>query len=448
MADNTNLPELSSIPPGVDIKPDNAAIADTGAALDALFKPIDQPPGQAPGSADPSPAPTTATPPVTPTPAAGALPGTTGAATPPGTPGTAVPPGTPSAPGTSVTPPVTPDPVKDEFDAVQLPPHTKSEVAQSFDTLKKTSRERVAAAQKERDELSAKVKELETRPAVDPKLEAELKELREFRQKMDVEADPTFKEYVEEVNANDDLIWKKLKEAGANDEVLGKMKAIGTKELDWEVVLEKLPPVARRYIENKLAVNEDLNDRRARAIEDAKKNASEFLSERQKQSAQDELAHYSKAEDHFNKVSVQLPWFKLQKPDATTTAEQKAAMEAENKFFLHVQDHVAKILKDPSPEMRAVVAVGYAQMLRLQEEIPALQAEHESEKKTLTDKITALEAQVKEKDEFIARVKGASRTSLRDGGAPPNTGAATQPTFNEPGAVAIDRLRAQQVSGS
>lgn len=432
MSDTPNLPELSSIPPGVDIKADPTATADTGAALDALFKPLDE---GAPKAGDPAPpaAPSTATPPATtPTaPAAGA----------PGVP-TVTPPVTPAA-----TP--TPDPVKDEFDAVQLPPHTKSEVASSFETLKKTSRERVAAAQKEREELAARVKELEGRPSVDPKLESELKELREFRQKMDVEADPTFKAYVEEVSANDGLIWNKLKEAGATEEVITKMKAIGTKELDWEVVLEKLPPVARRYIENKLAVNEDLNDRRVRAIENAKKNASEFLSERQKQSAQDELAHYAKSEEHFKKVSVQLPWFKLQKPEATATAEQKAAIEEENKFFLTTQDHVTRMLKDPSPEMRAVAALGYAQMLRLQAEIPMLQSEHAAEKKTLEEKITALEAQLKEKEEFIARVKGASRTSLRDGGAPPNTGAAaTQPTFNEPGAVAIDRLRAQQTAGS
>lgn len=441
MADNApTLPELSSIPPGVDIKPDTAAIADTGAALDALFKPLDEPAKPAEGT--PPAAPTTTTPPATPptAPVAGEPP-----------PGTAVLPGLPVAPGTSATPPATPTaptPEPDEFDKVQLPPHTKSEVAQSFDTLKKISRDRLVEVQKERGDLAARVKELEARPAVDPKLEAELKELREFRAKMDVEADPTFTEFVQEVNANDELIWKKLKESGATDDVLTKMKAIGTKDLDWEVILEKLQsPVARRYIENKLAVNEDLNDRRARAIEDAKKNASEFLSERQKQSAQDELAHYAKSEEHFNKVSAQLPWFKLQKPDATTTAEQKAAIEAENKFFLHVQDHVTKMLKDPSPEMRAIAALGYAQMLRLQEEIPALQSEHAAEKKTLEGKIAALEAQLKEKEEFIARVKGV-RTTIRDGGAPPTTGAATQPTFNEPGGVAIDRLRAQQVSGS
>lgn len=433
MAD-TATPELSSIPPGVDITNDPKDAADTGAALDALFKPIDE--SQSTPPVTPA-VPTTETPPVT-TPAAPAAP--------------VVPAVTPPAAVTPpvVTPPVvTPETAKDEFDAVQLPPHTKSEVAQSFDNLKKTSRERLAAAQKERDDYAAKVKELETRPAVDPKLEAELKELREFRQKMDVEADPTFKEYVEEAKANEDSIWAKLKEAGASDDALSKMKAIGAKDLDWEIILEKLPPVTRRYVENKLAVNEDLQDQRTRAIEAAKKNASEFLADREKHSTQSELAHYAKSEEHFNKVSTQLPWFKLQKPDATATPEQKAAIEAENKFYLETQSSVKKILSDNSPEMRAVAALGYAQMLRLQAEIPALQAEFEAEKKTLADKIAALEAQVKEKDDFIARVKGASRTSLRDGGAPSNPGAAaTQPTFAEPGSVAVDRLRSAQLAGS
>lgn len=438
---DTAPPELSSIPPGVTVTNDPKDAADTGAALDALFKPFDEP---APPATPPTPEPTTTTPPAsTPTAPVAGVPAS----------GTAVPPGTTPAPGTSVTPPATPvttpEPAKDEFDAVQLPPYTKSEVSQSFDNLKKASRERVAAVQKEREELAAKVKELETRPAVDPKLEAELKELREFRQKMDVEADPTFKEYIEESKANEDSIWAKLKEAGASEDALKKMKDIGSKDLDWEIILEKLPPVTRRYVENKLAVNEDLQDQRTRALENAKKNASEFLADREKQSTQGELAHYAKAEEHFNKVSVQLPWFKLQKAEAAATPEQKAAIEAENKFYLQTQDQVTRMLKDPSPEMRSIAALGYAQMLRLQAEIPSLQAEHESEKKSLTEKIAALEAQVKEKDDFIARVKGASRTSLRDGSAPSNPGAAaSQPTLNESGNVAVDRLRAQQLAGS
>jgi len=432
MADN-NVPELSSIPPGVSLNPDPAAVADTGTALDNLFKAVEEPPAAPAPAVTPDPA--ASTPPAAePKPDAGVTP-PAAAVVPP-----VVPP---------VTPPVADAPVKDDFDAVQLPPHTKSEVAQSFDTLKKTSREKLAAVAKERDEANARAKELESRPAVDPKLEAELKELRDFRAKMDVEADPTFKEYFAEAKANDEAIWAKLKEAGAKDDTLAKMKEIGTKDLDWELVLEKLPPVTRRYVENKLAVNEDLHDQRTRAIATAKQNATEFLAERQKSSTQDELAHYAKAEEHFGKVSVQLPWFKLQKAEANATPEQKAAIETENKFFLSTQDLVTKMLKDPSPEMRAVASVGYAQMLRLQAEIPALQAEFEAEKKTLSDEITKLKATIKERDDFIARVKGASRTNPRDGSAPSNSGAvASQPTFGEHGSVAIDRLRAEQNAGA
>jgi hypothetical protein len=435
MAD-TALPELSSIPPGVDIKPDQAAIADTGSALDALFKPFDAPVTE-PAAA----APAASTPPASaPKPDAGAPAVVLPAAT------DLVPAATPA-----VTPatPATPEPVKDEFDAVQLPPHTKSEVATSFETLKKTSRERLLAVTKEREDLAAKVKELETRPAVDPKVDEELKELRAFRQRMDVEADPTFKEYVKEATANEESIWAKLKESGASDDVLAKMKAIGAKDLAWEDILDKLPPVTRRYVENKLAVNEDLNDQRKRAIEEAKKNASEFLAERQKNQTQDELAHYAAAETHLTKVAPQLPWFKIQSVPANATPEQKAGIEAENKFVLQTQDQVRLMLKDTSPQMRAVAALGYAQMLRLQAEIPMLQEEHEAEKKTLATEIEKLKATLKERDDFIARIKGATRTSLRDGGAPSNPGAAaSQPTIHEKGDVAIDRLRAEQTAGA
>jgi hypothetical protein len=371
----------------------------------------------------------------------------------------------------AVTPPVTPAPAqtpeekaaadkvaadaaaaaalaaKDDFDRVELPPHTKPATAQSFEALKKTAREKVAAAEKEREELRTKLAEAQAKPALAPEVEKELAELREFRQKLDVEADPSFKEYVEEIKVNEESIFSKLKEVGASDDVLAKIKEIGAKDLNWDTVLEKLPPVARRYIENKLAVNEDLAEQRTRAIDAAKKNASEFLSKRETENIQGELAHATAAEEHFNKVSAQLPWFKLEKADAKATAEEKASIEASNKFFLETQKSVKEMLADPSPKMRSIAALGYAQMLRLQAEIPLINAEHEAEKKNLTTEVAALKAQLKEKEDFIARIKNSSRTSLRDGQAPINPGAtAKQPTFGEHGAVAIDRLREEQLA--
>lgn len=423
--------DLSTAPEGVSLTPSPAAIAETGAALDALF-------AAQPGvEGTPPVTPPVVTPPVTPpvTPV-----------TPPVTP--PVPPVKPTAEGTPpVTPPVVTPPVKDDFDKVELPPHTKPAVAESFENLKKVSRERVSAIEKEREELRTKLAEAQAKPAVDPVLEAELKELREFRQKLDVEADPSFKEFVEEIKTNDESIFSKLKEAGASDDVLTQMRTIGTKDLAWDAILEKLPPVARRYVENKLAVNDDLSERRTRAIDSAKKNASEFLANREKENTQGEIAHFAAAEQHFGKVSVQLPWFKLEKIEATATPEEKAEIEARNKFFTETQKSVKEILADSSPEMRAVAAVGYAQMLRLQAEIPAINAEHTAATKVLTDEIAALKAQLKEKEDFITRVKASSKTSLREGNAPTNlSAAASQPTGNESGSSAVDRLRAEQLA--
>jgi hypothetical protein len=339
-------------------------------------------------------------------------------------------------------------PAKDEFDAVELPPHSKPTTALSFEALKKTAREKVAAVEKEREEFKAKLAEAQAKPALDPAIEKELTELREFRQKLDVEADPSFKEYTNEISINEESIFSKLKEAGSSDAVIAKIKEIGIKDLDWDTVLDKLPPVARRYIENKLAVNEDLGEQRTRAINEAKKNSSEFLAEREKKNTQGEIAHFAAAEEHFGKVSVQLPWFKLQKADANATPEQKAAIEAENKFFTATQKSVKEILSDPSPNMRAIAALGYAQMLRLQAEIPQLQAEHVSETKALVAEVAALKAQLKEKEDFIARVKRSSTTSLREGSAPTDPKAtAKQPTFGEHGSTALDRLREEQVAG-
>ena len=431
------LTDLSTpAPAGVTLTTDPTAIAETGAALDALFatavpdpdKPLD-PPAPKPGE-----------------PAAPAAP------TPPEPKPTepSAPSGTPPVPKPGEATPPAPAPVaKDEFDKVELPPHTKPATAQSFDALKKTARERVAAVEKEREDLKTKLAALEARPAVDPKVEQELTELRAFRQRLDVEADPAFKEYVEEISRNEESIFAKLKEAGAGDAVVAKIKEIGIKDLDWETVLEKLPPVARRYIENKLAVNEDLGEQRMRALADAKKNAGEFLAQREKENLQNEIVHRAAADEHFTKVAPQLPWFKLETIPATATPEDKAALEAHNKFFTETSKAAKEMLEDNSPQMRAIATLGYVQMLRLQKEIPAIHAEYAAEQKKLTDEVTALKAQVKEKDDFIARIKNSSKTSLRDGNAPidPKT-AAAQPTFGEHGSSALDRLREQQLAGS
>jgi hypothetical protein len=339
-------------------------------------------------------------------------------------------------------------PVKDAFDAVELPPHSKPATAQSFEALKKTAREKVAAAEKEREEYKAKLAEAQAKPALDPAIEKELTELREFRQKLDVEADPAFKEYTDEIAVNEESIFSKLKEAGSSEAVIAKIKEIGIKDLDWETVLDKLPPVARRYIENKLATNEDLSEQRTRAINEAKKNSSEFLAEREKKNTQSEIAHFAEAEANFNKLAPQLPWFKVEKIDPAATPEDKASLEAHNKFVAQTQKAVKEMLSDNSPNMRAIATLGYAQMLRLQAEIPMLQAEHEAEKKALASEVAALKAQVKEKEDFIARVKRSSTTSLREGSAPTDPKAtAKQPTFGEHGSTALDRLREEQVAG-
>lgn len=437
MPDEKPLTDLAEAPLGVDLKTDPAAILETGAALDELFKAAVPDPEKIAADEKAAADKVAADKLAADEKAKAAQPAQTDAEK-----------AAAAAAEKEAADKAAAAAVKDDFEKVELPPHSKPATAQSFEALKKTAREKVAAAEKERDELKTQLAAAQAKPAVDPATEKELEELRQFRQKIDVEADPQFKEYVEEIGRNETSIFSKLKESGAGDEVLAKIKQIGLKDLNWEPVLEKLPPVARRYIENKLASNEDLEEQRTRAIDEAKKNASEFLATREKENLQNELSHRTAAEEHFGKVSVQLPWFKLQKAEANATPEQKAAIEAENKFFLATQKSVKEILADPSPNMRAISALGYAQMLRLQEEIPALTAEHAAEAKKLTDEITTLKTQLKEKEDFITRLKKSSTTSLRDGHASsnPNT-AAKQPTFGEHGSTALDRLREEQTAG-
>src|SRR6185436_6579366 len=86
---------------------------------------------------------------------------------------------------------------KDDLDAVELPPYTKPKTAESFAKVKTIARQKIAAIEKEREELKAKMVELEktAKDGLPAEAKKELEELREFRAKVDVEADPKFKEY-------------------------------------------------------------------------------------------------------------------------------------------------------------------------------------------------------------------------------------------------------------
>jgi hypothetical protein len=305
----------------------------------------------------------------------------------------------------------------EEFEKIELPPHAKPATTESFAKVKMLAKQQITKLTVELQERDAKLKELESKQAeagkLAPEVEKELSELRNFRRSMDVEASPEFKEYDSQVTANEEAILRKLKEVDVSDSSIEKIKKLGVANVDWEPVLKELPPIARRFIETKLVANEDVRAEKASALAEAKKNAEQFLKESEEKSGTSAAARKTATETHFKDISSKVAWFKKIDAPANATEEVKNQVKAHNEFMETVNKEVQEAIADDSPEMRAILALGYAQMLRLQKEVPYLKSSHETEKKKLSEEITTLKTTLKEREDFIAKIKKSSSTSLR-----------------------------------
>jgi hypothetical protein len=206
--------------------------------------------------------------------------GPTGTAGDPGATGAPAATGATGATGASGAP-------ADEFDAIELPPHTKPKTGEAFGTVKALARQRIAAIQKERDELKEKLDAADKLSKDLPEdTKKELEELRKFRQQMDVEADPTFKEYDTKSASNLEAIYSKLTDNKFNKDAIDKIKELGgPANVDWDKLAAdgRITPGLKRFIDGKLFENDDLVEKKKQAIDAAKKNAAEFLKKREEE---------------------------------------------------------------------------------------------------------------------------------------------------------------------
>ncbi len=118
--------------------------------------------------------------------------------------------------------------------------------------------------------------------------------------------------------------------------------------------------------------------------------------------------------------------------EAAGTPEQIAAAKSDNAFALQVKQELAAALEDDSPEMRAILITGAAQLFRLQRQEVANAAE-----------IKRLNAALTEVTGKYDKIKSASVSRLRESGAAPGA-AAVKPAdgdFSKPAAQALDEAR-------
>jgi hypothetical protein len=341
----------------------------------------------------------------------------------------------------------TPDPAQKRAEEIfkdtpGLPPGASPKSSEAFATVKIKAAQEITARDQEIEKLKAQVGELEkTKGKPTPEqqqAEKELAELREWRAKLDVDYDPKFKEHDKGITAARDFVYAQLqKHPGiVTPEVIAEIKKFGGPD---KTILTKLfeainDPVTQRLVESKLADIEMMKYQKDQAIAQAKTNIGEWTKSRQEEWQKAATEHTRTTQSSLDPMLGALEWFKDKTPAADADEAAKKNVEEHNKFVGELRGQIGDVIKDDSPQMRAILIAGMAQLFNLQRVHASTKAEAETLKKDLTA--------VTEKYD---RLKGASVSRLRESGAPASgsTPAAKPTTLNTNTGDALDSIARQ-----
>lgn len=302
-----------------------------------------------------------------------------------------------------------PLPQKDEFDAFEIP-GAKPKASEAFNKVKDLARERVAALSKERDELNEKVKELSAKAdaGLPKEIQEELNSLRSFRASMDVEADPAFSTYDKTIAENLDAIYTKLASAGVPADQIAKIKELGgPAEVDWGAPGVTLSTTLRRYLDSKLVENETLAEKKQAALKSAKASALQYVATKQEESTKNAEARNKAVSDEITALLPKFTWFRELKPKDGATEDEKASIEAHNELISNAKKTFEDAASDDSPAMRAILALGHAQLMKTKADFAALKASSAAKEAKLTAELT-------EANKLIEKIKKNSTSRLRD----------------------------------
>lgn len=305
-----------------------------------------------------------------------------------------------------------------------LPPGASSKSTEAFATVKINAAREIAARDKQLEEARAKVAELEAKAnqGPDPEVQRELEDHRTFRARLDVEADPKFKEFDKQVATSQEFIYAQLRKSpNLPAGTIEKIKEYGGPE---NVNLEKIfatlkDPTTQRIIESKISDIEMAKFSKEEAIKSKKANIVQYVEERRKANEDNATAHNSNTEKEYSELSKRLTWLAPRAVDPKADEATRKATEEHNAFVADTKRHLSEALRDDSPKMRAIMIAGMAQLLHIQRVRDIEKTQQAAEKKASDEKFAAL---IKERDEIKAtldKFTNASVGRLREGGAAP-----------------------------
>jgi hypothetical protein len=323
-----------------------------------------------------------------------------------------------------------------------LPPNASPKSTEAFATIKiKAAQEvsrleqKLAEVEKANAELTTKLKD-----PVPPEVLKELEDHRKFRAKLDVDLDPKFKEFDKAVTSAEEFIYAQLKKSPVVTEaVIADIKKYGGPEnVNMTKIFDAIKdPTIQRLVETKIADIAQQKFNKERAISDAKTNISEYLKEREETFKKSTVSHTNATKAEFAKILPSIEWMKEKSAPAGADEATVKSVKEHNAFVVETRRQLDEALADDSPEMRAIMLTGMAQLFNTQRELAAIKAANESIKKELEQANT-----------MITRLKSSNRSRLPESGAP--TGQpASQPKpkedYTTPAGDALDAIRKQVV---
>src|ERR1035437_3297912 len=280
-------------------------------------------------------------------------------------------------------------------DSPGLPPNASPKSSESFAKIKVRAAQEISAREQEIATLKEQIEKAKNPSTAQLEKEKELEDLRQFRQKLDVDFDPRFKEHDKAIAQHREFIYAQLlKSPNITPAVIDQIKKYGGPDMvDMSKLFESVKdPTIKRLVEAKVADIEMAKYNREQAVKDAKTNLAQYQQTRQTELGQQEEIQYKNAVQSADKILGGLDWI-AEKP-ITAGMEEPAKKEAvdHNDFVGTLKAQMITALKDNSPEMRGILVAGMAQLFNLQRRIPSLEARLATAEKTAADASAKYEA--------------------------------------------------------
>lgn len=255
---------------------------------------------------------------------------------------------------------------EDPYDKVKLRSDASEKTKNTFEELKRTAKERESKARteaeqarKELQELRAKVDEL-SKKTVPDNIEAELKELREFRATFDAERDPEFQQkFSSRLEQNNGTIFETLKRNGLKDELVDQVKSLPYDQQVEQIArwAEKLSPRDKLLITARLADNENIESDRQSALREIKSKADQILAEKKNAPIRSQDQFVEEAVRTLKPVLPQVPFLHPKELPANATPAVKADIEKHNAVAAESQKMLLTFLQDDSARTRSILAL-------------------------------------------------------------------------------------------